>query len=100
MSNDFQAKPDTGSMFATQSKKTPKSPDYFGNIALNMKDLTNIKTENGLVIVKLSGWKKVSKSGKTYLSVAVDRFVPNTQGGVRQESQAQSFPDDDSDIPF
>jgi uncharacterized protein (DUF736 family) len=66
-----------------------------------MKDLTNIKTENGLVIVKLSGWKKVSKSGKTYLSVAVDRFVPNAQGGsVRQESQAQSFPDDDSDIPF
>jgi uncharacterized protein (DUF736 family) len=65
-----------------------------------MKDLTNIKTENGLLIVKLSGWKKVSKSGKTYLSVAVDRFVPNTQGGIRQESQAQSFPADDSDIPF
>jgi uncharacterized protein (DUF736 family) len=64
-----------------------------------MKDLTNIKTENGLVIVKLSGWKKVSKSGKTYLSIAVDRFVPNTQG-IRQEAQAQSFPDDDSDIPF
>jgi hypothetical protein len=66
-----------------------------------MKDLTNIKTENGLVIVKLSGWKKVCKSGKTYLSIAVDRFVPNTQGGsVRQESQAQSFPDDDSYVPF
>ena len=101
MSNDYQAKPDTGSMFATQSKKTPKSPDYFGNIALNLKDLTNIKTEDGLTIVKLSGWKKVSKSGKTYLSIAIDRFVPNAQGsGIRQESQAQSFPEDDSDIPF
>lgn len=97
--SDFKPLPDSGQLFATQSKKTPKSPDYFGSIALNMKDLTNIKTENGLVIVKLSGWKKVSKSGKTFLSVAVDRFVPNAQG-IRQESQAQSFPDDDSDIPF
>lgn len=99
--SDFKPMPDSGQLFATQSKKTPKSPDYFGNIAINLKDLTNIKSEDGLTIVKLSGWKKVSKSGKTYLSVAVDRFVPNTQGGsVRQESQAQSFPEDDSDIPF
>jgi hypothetical protein len=98
--SDYEAKPDTGSLFATQSKKTPKSPDYWGTIAINMKDLTNVKTENGLTVVKLSGWKKVAKNGKTYLSLAVDRYVPQQQGGVRQENQAQEFPADDSDIPF
>lgn len=98
--SDYEVKPDTGSLFATQSKKTPKSPDYWGTIAINMKDLTNVKTENGLTVVKLSGWKKVAKNGKTYLSLAVDRYVPQQQGGVRQENQAQQFPADDSDIPF
>ena len=98
--NDFETRPDTGSLFAEQSKKNPKSPDYSGTIALNLKDLTAIKTENGLTVIKLSGWKKVGKSGKTYLSLAVNRFVPQQQGSTRQENQAQEFPADDSDIPF
>jgi len=98
--SDFETRPDTGSLFAEQSKKNPKSPDYSGTIAINLKDLTAIKTENGLTIIKLSGWKNVGKSGKTYLSLAVNRFVPQQQGGVRQENQAQDFPADDSEIPF
>jgi hypothetical protein len=97
--SDFETRPDTGSLFAEQSKKNPKSPDYSGTIAINLKDLTAIKTENGLTIVKLSGWKKVGKSGKTYLSLSVNRFVPQQQG-TRQENQAQDFPADDQDIPF
>jgi hypothetical protein len=51
-------------------------------------------------VIKISGWKKVAKNGKTFLSLAVDRFVPQQQGGTRQENQAQEFPADDSDIPF
>jgi hypothetical protein len=86
--SDYQAKPDTGSMFATQTKKTPKSPDYFGSIAVNLKD------------IKISGWKKVAKNGKTFLSFAVDRYVPKQEGGTRYEDQAQEFPADDKDIPF
>ena len=97
MSNEYQAKPDSGSMFATQSKKTPKSPDYFGTFHINLKDLTNIRTENGLTVIKISGWKKVAKNGKTFLSLAVDRFVPQQQGGTRQEDQSQQS---DDDIPF
>ena len=98
--SDYQAKPDTGSMFATQTKKTPKSPDYFGSIAVNLKDMTNIKTEDGLTIIKISGWKKVAKNGKTFLSFAVDRYVPKQEGGTRYEDQAQEFPADDKDSPF
>ena len=97
----FEALPDKGNLFATQSKKTNLSPDYWGTIALNLKDLTNIKTENGLTMIKLSGWKMISKTnGKTYLSLAVDRWIPEQQEGTRQENQAQQFPADDSDVPF
>jgi hypothetical protein len=98
--SDYETRPDTGSLFAEMSKKNPKSPDYSGTIAINLKDLTGLRTENGLTFVKLSGWKKVGKNGKTYLSIAVNRFVPQQQGGIRQENQAQEFPADDSDIPF
>ena len=67
--------------------------------SINLKDLTALKVENGLTVIKLSGWKKVGGSGKTFLSLAVNRYVPE-QGAVRQENQAQSFPAEDSDIPF
>jgi hypothetical protein len=98
MSN-FETRPDTGVLFAEHSKKSPKSPDYSGTISINLKDLTALKVENGLTVIKLSGWKKVGGSGKTFLSLAVNRYVPE-QGAVRQENQAQSFPAEDSDIPF
>jgi len=97
----FETRPDSGNLFAEPVKKTAQSPDYSGTIALNLKDLTAIKTENGLTIVKLSGWKNVSPtSGKTYLALKVNRFVPEEQGAPRYENQAQDFPADDKDIPF
>ena len=73
---EYKPYPDGGSLHATLSKKTERSADYFGEIAINMRDMTNIKVEDGLTIVKLSGWKKQSKGGKTYLSLSVNRFVP------------------------
>ena len=98
---EYKPYPDSGSLRSSTSKKGPKSPDYWGNIAINLKDMTNIKTEDGLTIVKLSGWKKVGKDGKTYLSIGVDRYVPEQKSGgyTRQETrQEDNFGDDD--IPF
>lgn len=93
---EFKPYPDSGTLRATQVKKGPKSPDYWGNIAVNMKDMSNIKNEDGLTVLKLSGWKKVDKQGKTYLSIVVDRFVPETQ--PRRQETREDFGDDD--IPF
>jgi hypothetical protein len=70
--------------------------DYFGEIAINLKDMTNVRTEDGMTIIKLSGWKKVSKSGKTYLSLAVDRYIPKAK--LEAPAPQSDFPDDD--IPF
>lgn len=100
MSNQkaYKPYPDSGSLRATMSKRTPMSPDYWGNIAINLNDLTGIKTEDGLTIVKLSGWKKVDASGKTYLSVSVDRFVPAAEAAP--VPKAKPADDDMDDIPF
>ena len=95
--SEYKPYPDSGSLRASQTKKGPKSPDYWGNVAINLKDLTNIQTVDGLTVVKLSGWKKQDKQGKTYLSLAVDRFVPQQQSApVRQNDGL----DDGSDVPF
>ena len=70
---NFEPRPDSGRLMAAQSKRTEKSPDYWGEITINPKDLNNVTVENGLYVYKLSGWKKTSKSGSTYLSLSVSR---------------------------
>lgn len=90
-----QARPDSGVIMASQTKRSEKSPDYWGEIAVDIKNLTNVKVENGLYIFRLSGWKKTAASGKTYLSLAVDRFVPN-----EEPKQAPKRRDDDEEMPF
>ena len=98
--SQYKPFPDSGSLRASTSKKGPKSPDYWGNIAINLKDMTNIKNEDGLTVVKLSGWKKVDKQGKTYLSISVDRFVPAEQSGYSRQPVRQEDNFGDEDLPF
>lgn len=83
----FDVRADSGALMATQSKKSEKSPDYWGEIAINVKDLTNVTNTNGLLVFKLSGWKKRSKSGNTYLSIAVNRREANEAPRKQQEEE-------------
>jgi len=87
----FEPRPDSGNLNATKAKKSPKAADYFGEIAINMADMTNVRIENGLTIVKLSGWKKTSKSGVTYLSLAVNRYVPEGQPRAPVNDEIEDF---------
>ena len=100
---EYKPYPDSGSLRSSTSKKGPKSPDYWGNIAINLKDMTNVKTQDGLTVVKLSGWKKVGSDGKTYLSIAVDRFVPEANFAPEAKNEAPKRQEDnfgDDDVPF
>ena len=94
----FEQRPDSGRLMAAQSKTNEKAPDYWGELAVNINDLTNAVREDGFVVFKLSGWKKRSKAGTTYLSLAVDRRVREAK--PQEKSQKSRFDDMDDDVPF
>lgn len=62
MSNSsFEAKPNTGALFANQQKQDgSRRPDYRGYLLL------------GEMRVQLAGWKRKSKAGSEYVSIQVD----------------------------
>ncbi len=91
MSNTFEQKPDSGRLMAAQSKRSEKSPDYWGEIAINPKDMSNVTVENGLYIYKLSGWKKKSKAGATYLSLSVGRMTREGTAAPKKEDDFDEF---------
>jgi len=98
---EFKEFPDSGSLRANTTKKGGKSPDYWGALAINVKDKTNVQMDGDLMIIKLSGWKKQDKQGRTFLSIAVNRFVPEGQrqsDAQDRQPAPQSFTDDD--VPF
>ena len=90
---DFEHKKDSGRLMASQSKKHEKSPDYWGEIAIDPKDMTKVMVQDGLHILKINGWKRKSKSGTVYLSLAVDRYIPKGE-------EPQRHTEDDEDVPF
>jgi len=91
----FKQKPDSGNLHATTSKLSEVSPDYFGEIAINLKDMTAVRVEDGLHIFKLSGWKIKSPSGKTYLNIKLNRWVPED---APKTAPVKDLPDDDLDF--
>lgn len=91
----FKPLADTGMIHATTSKKSDLSPDYFGEIAINLKDMANVRVENGLTIFKMNGWKAVGPSGKTYLKMKINRYVPED---APKPPPAKDLPDDDLDF--
>jgi hypothetical protein len=89
----YEVPPNGGSLLASKSKKSEKSPDYWGDINL---DVSKLGLSNGKGKVRISGWKRKTKSGATFLSL---------QLSVSQEQQ--DFPKEvnrneelDDDIPF
>lgn len=98
--NDKEFKPqkDLGRLFATKTKTHEKSPDYWGELAIDINDKTRVQMIDGLYVIKIDGWKVKSKnSGQTYLSLKINRYVPE---GQTFEGSSSKQDDDDSDIPF
>ena len=81
----------SGTLFGTKVKKNPKSPDYFGDMTV---DLDALGIGHGKHKLRLSGWKKTSSKGTTFLSLSVSKF--EEQG----EQAAKAAPTEDEDIPF
>lgn len=90
----YEYRTDSGRLLASQTKKHEKAPDYWGEIAIDVTDMTKVEKQGNLLIFKLNGWKRKTASGDTYLSLSVDRWV--------QTAPSRPRPKDDieDDIPF
>lgn len=78
--------PNSGSLVPSTIRKSDKSPDFFGSIKIDpayLRDL--LQKSDGLVEIKLSGWKRQSKAGNNFLSIAVDTFVKKDAAPKREE---------------
>ena len=67
----YEPKPNSGSLFANEHKKTPNHPDMRGDIHMDktlLEDLIN-KSKGGLVKIAVSAWKKETSNGKKFLSL-------------------------------
>jgi hypothetical protein len=90
----YESKPQTGALFVNKIKRHPKAPDYQGDLLIDPKLMT---VENGLMKIKIGGWKKTTSKGITFLSLAVDTYVPKDKPQPVNE-YSQEIPDED--IPF
>ena len=70
---EYQDYPNSGKLMKTQEKRHDKSPDMWGEIKFDPEYLKDaISKADGLVTVKLSGWKQTSKAGNNYVSLRVN----------------------------
>lgn len=90
----YEQKDNTGSLFANVEKRSENFPDYSGSVRIEGADWW------------ISGWKKTSKDGKTFLSLSVKRkdgtAARPDQAAEFKQAVKKNFPDADldSDVPF
>lgn len=85
---DDKNQPNSGILFASKVKTNPKAPDYKGSFTIDMR---SVEIENNMLTFKLSGWKRVSKAGNTFLSLALDTYRPDPVVKPKEEAD---------DVPF
>ena len=86
----YEIKPNTGSLFQNKEKRSENFPDYSGSLNIDGRDWW------------ISGWKKTSKDGKTFLSLSIkpkDGTASRPEPERKQEFGGGS-PDLDDDVPF
>ena len=88
--NEYENKPNFGSLHAVKVKKKPNSPDYSGDIVIDLRDF---KIVDNKITVALGGWKKVGKrSGKTYLSLKAQPPYKQDENQSAEEVQDEEEP--------
>jgi uncharacterized protein (DUF736 family) len=68
----FEVKPNTGALFPNNEKKNDKYPDMRGDVHLDKTFLIQMmdKSKGATVKISLGAWKKESKDGLKFLSLA------------------------------
>jgi uncharacterized protein (DUF736 family) len=90
----YDQKDNTGSLFVNVEKRSENFPDYSGSVRIEGADWW------------ISGWKKQSKDGKTFLSLSVKRkdgtAARPDQAAEFKQAVKKNFPDADFEdsVPF
>jgi hypothetical protein len=89
--------PPGGVLFHQDKKRSPKAPDYTGNLEISRETLNHLiamaKKDEPLKM-QLSGWRKRSKNGGTFLSLVAAKPYE------KSESHGSPSRDMDDEIPF
>lgn len=84
----------SGVLFSVRAKRNPKGPDYTGELLI---DTSSLEVVDGKITVKLSGWKKTSKAGTSFLSLAINTYKPEQketsfkQGTTQKQSEEEDL---------
>lgn len=103
----YTPKPNTGTMFQNNYKKSDNHPDLKGDLFLDrafLKSMLN-DTEGDLIKFSISAWNSQSqKTGTEYISMSVSKpYVKPASGYNEPEFKPgvkSSDPVDDEDVPF
>ena len=77
-----------GALFINNRKKSANHPDFRGELTLSkalLKDLVEKVKEGGEAKLSLAVWKKKSKAGNEYQSIAAQIFTEYKKGGDSEE---------------
>lgn len=89
--SDYVAKPNTGTVFANDKKTADNQPDYRGDIVLGpelVSELAALVNAGKPAKLDLAGWKKLTKAGKTFISLkAQGEYKP--KGGERKPTRTE-----------
>lgn len=85
--------PNSGALFQNDRKIHEKSPDFQGDVSVEVSLLKDMiaQSDNGLVKLRLGGWRKESSRG-WFVSLKVSTPLPPKAAPV--------VTNDDSDVPF
>lgn len=93
----YEAKPDSGTLFAQKNKTSDKSPDLTGDIILSdtlVAELAKLVNDRKPAKIRLAAWTKTTKDGSKFLSLKASPSV-FAKTGAPSRSRAS-----DDDLPF
>ena len=94
MSDEYKQRPNSGSMFINRDKQEDKHPDFTGRLLIGPDLLELVQAGEEL---QISGWKKQTKGGQTFLSLSVKKVFRKGSGSAAPSRQKSL---DDGEAPF
>jgi hypothetical protein len=95
-------KPNTGTLWPNDYKRTEQHPDKRGDLVLDrefLRQMLSKTTGQSTVTIQISGWSKVI-NGKDCLSMQASEPYVKPDAPAAPRSAPRPDPVDDSDIPF